>query len=783
MYGKIRIRQKRTIYRWKCGDSMKLLLAAILTLALLVIGFYIYKTRKEEKVLARTVGQTLFFGWVIVLFNLISLVTNFERVCLFAYSMYFVASDWMLYYLLRFSIEYIGVDFRRYVKRWIMLPVLAVDSALVLLNNFNRFMYDLRPVELFGGEAYWELTISPFFFGHYAINVLLVVFSLIALFCGTFTAPVFYRKKYLTIAAMTTALMIINVFTVTSAVDISVIGYVVEAIGIYYCAFVYTPQKLLQKMLFQVTKDMTVAVFVLDTDGKRLYSNTYADALLAPETAPRNTSDETLEEWCQARYLNEEEAFIEEQFFYRGDEEVILKIQLQRMVDDKNLLQGGYFVIQDRTEEINNLKKEQYLATHDSLTGLYNKEYFCEVAKRYIERYPETEFYVICTDIKEFKIINDSFGTQIGDQILRNAARMLKEELKGAVVTGRIGSDVFAILMPKGNYNELFFRNQKSKDFLHGIDKAFSFPVVSHIGIYEVTERDLPVSVMCDRARMAINTIKEDYHKRIAYYDEKLRAEIVREQELIKDFDKALEHGQIKMFLQPQTTVDGSLLGAEALVRWCHPEKGWISPGEFIPVFERNGLISDIDRFVWEQACKQLKAWKEMGRDDVYISVNISPRDFYFLNVFHTFIDLVEKYDIEPKNLKLEITETAIVLDFNRQVELITRLRKNGFVVEMDDFGSGYSSLNMLKDIHVDILKIDMAFLKKAKDEDRSKKILQMVIGLSNQLGMPVITEGVESEEQVKFLSEIGCDMFQGYYFAKPMSVEEFDERYFLSDK
>lgn len=762
---------------------MKLLLASILTLALIVIGFYIYKTRKEEERIARTVGQTLFFGWVIVFFNLVSLVTRYETVCLFAYSMYFVAANWMLYYLLRFSLEYIGVDFYRHVKQKIMLPVLAADSALVLFNNFNRFMYNLRPVELFGGEAYWELAISPYFFGHYAINVLLVIFSLIALFYGTFTAPVFYRKKYLTIAAITTALVVLNVFTVTSAVDVSVIGYVVEAIGIYYCAFVYTPQKLLQKMLFQVTQDMTVAVFVLDNNGKCLYSNTYADILLAPETTPKNTAGETVGEWCQARYLNEKEEFIEEQFFYRGDDEVILKIQLQRMVDEKKLLQGGYFVIQDRTEEINNLKQEQYLATHDSLTGLYNKEYFCEVAKRYLERYPETEFYVICTDIKEFKIINDSFGTQIGDQILRNTARMLKEDLRGAVVTGRIGSDVFAILMPKGNYNELFFRNQKSKDFLHGIDKAFSFSVVSHVGIYEVTERELPVSVMCDRARMAISAIKEDYHKRIAYYDGKLRAEIVREQELIKDFDKALENGQIKMFLQPQTSVDGKLLGAEALVRWQHPEKGWISPGEFIPIFERNGLISDIDRFIWEEACRQLKVWKEMGRDDIYISVNISPRDFYFINVYQTFIELVEKYEIEPKNLKLEITETAIVMDFNRQMELINRLRRNGFVVEMDDFGSGYSSLNMLKDIHVDVLKIDMAFLKKAKDEERSKKILQMVVGLSNQLGMPVITEGVETAEQVQFLAEIGCDVFQGYYFARPMSVAEFEERYVVQNK
>lgn len=762
------------------GDSMKLLLATVLTIALIVIGYYIYKTRKEKKELARTVGRIMNLGWWIVLANLVSLLTKYELICSIAYSVYFVASTWMLYYLLRFSVEYLGYHLERHLNRPLTLTVLTLDSVLVAFNNVFCYMFELRYVELFGGESYYELSVKPLFYVHYVIVLFLVVSSLVALLYGTFTAPVFYRKKYLTIAVLTAALAVINVFTITSAVDVSVVGYVLEAICIYYCAFVYTPQKLLQKMLFQVTRDMTVAVFVLDTEGKRLYSNSCADALLEKERAPVNEDGLTLEEWCHEQYVEGTQDFIDEYFFYQNGKEMVLKIQLQRMIDDKKHLQGGYFVIQDRTEEINNLKEEQYLATHDSLTGLYNKDYFCEVAKRYLEKYPEMDFLVLCTDVKEFKIINDSFGTKTGDVILKNIARMLREELPGAVACGRIGYDIFSVLMPKKIFRESFFTDRTNKNFLTGVEKAFSFPVVCHVGVYEVADKELPVSVMCDRARMAISTIKEDYHQRIAYYDDEMRAEIIKEQELIRDFDKALEEGQIKMYLQPQMSVQGALLGAEALVRWHHPEKGFISPGEFIPIFEKNGIISDIDRYVWEQACKRLKEWKELGRDDIYISVNISPRDFHFLNVYQTFVELVKKYDIEPKNLKLEITETAIVMDFNRQMELITRLRQNGFVVEMDDFGSGYSSLNMLKDLHVDILKIDMAFLKKAKDEERSKKILQMVISLSKQLGMPVITEGVENAEQVEFLAEIGCDMFQGYYFAKPMSVDEFEANYVI---
>lgn len=760
------------------GDVMKILLGSILTLAMIIIGFYIYKTRKEKQKIARTVGRTLVIGLFIVFCNLVTLLTRHEWLCLVAYSFYFVASCWLVYYLLRFSLEYIGRRFEDYVKRKLMLLLLFADSVFVLLNNVFGHMFRLKEMVLFGGEKFYELEVTGCFYVHYAIILCLVIFSLIALFFGSFNAPTFYRRKYLTIAVMTSIITILNIITVSSAIDVSVIGYVVEAIGMYYCAFVYTPQKLLQSTLLQVTQDMSIAVFVLDTEGRRLYSNSFAELLLTEDSPYVNAQGVTLEKWCSRKYQEEEGDFSEEQAFFRKDEEIILRIQLQQIRDNNKEVQGGYFVLQDRTQEIRDLKQEQYKANHDSLTGLYNKDYFCEVSRRFLDNYPGLEFLIICTDIKEFKIINDSFGMPMGDAVLKNAARLIKEEVDGAVVTGRIGSDVFAMLMPKKNFKEEFFTELKSEDFLRGIENTIAFPVVTHVGVFEVLERDLPVSVMCDRARMAIHTIKDDYHKRIAYYDEHLRQGILREQEFVRDFDEALRTGQIKMFLQPQMSVDGTLLGTEALVRWEHPKKGWIGPGEFIPVFEKNGLISDIDRYIWEEACKQLKTWKEQGRDDIYISVNISPRDFYFLNVYQTFMDLVEKYEIEPKNLKLEITETAIVMDFNRQVELITRLRRNGFIVEMDDFGSGYSSLNMLKDLHVDILKIDMAFLKKAKDEERSKKILQMVIGLSKQLGMPVITEGVENEEQVTFLSEIGCEMFQGYYFAKPMSLAEFEQTY-----
>lgn len=305
-----------------------------------------------------------------------------------------------------------------------------------------------------------------------------------------------------------------------------------------------------------------------------------------------------------------------------------------------------------------------------------------------------------------------------------------------------------------------------------------SYRIHIHIGVYDITDKNMDPSVMCDRAFMAIKTIKSSVTDIIAYYGEEIRLSSLSEQRITSEFDAALEGGQFCFYLQPQVSVQGKVLGGEALVRWIHPEQGMIPPNLFIGVLEQTGLIYRLDLHTWEAACRKLREWKDRGLTDYHISVNISPKDFYFMDIYKTFTGLAEKYELNPRNLKLEITETAIMNDFNKQMMLIQRLREYGFQVEMDDFGSGYSSLNMLKDMIVDTLKVDMGFLRHTDQQERSRTILKMIITLSKQLGMEVVTEGVETKEYVDFLTDIGCDIFQGYYFAKPMPVGEFEDRY-----
>ena len=227
-------------------------------------------------------------------------------------------------------------------------------------------------------------------------------------------------------------------------------------------------------------------------------------------------------------------------------------------------------------------------------------------------------------------------------------------------------------------------------------------------------------------------------------------------------------------YLQPIADCNGKIVGAEALVRWIHPEHGFMSPAAFIPLFEENGMITDMDKHIWRSACRILSDW-EKKYPDLFISVNISPKDFYMTDVLAEIMSYVLEYDIDPQNLRIEVTETTMIRDTEDKMEILEEFRKQGFIVEMDDFGSGYSSLNMLKDMPVDVLKIDMKFLGKSNDETKANIIVKNVIRLSKDLCIVSLAEGVETLEHFDKLNEMGCNLFQGYYFSKPVSLSEFE--------
>ena len=410
----------------------------------------------------------------------------------------------------------------------------------------------------------------------------------------------------------------------------------------------------------------------------------------------------------------------------------------------------------------------------DALTGLYNRETFYEKAAEIIKENPEVQYSIVYLDISCFKVVNDLFHTETGNLILKTAANYFQKKINPQIgISGRIEADHFVLCVPQDTLD--------MDRLIKELDDTIKTLGISHnilffAGVYPVIDINLPVDQMCDRASMALNKIKGNYVRRYNFYDVGMRDRMLKEQMIVRDMEFALKDNQFTIFLQPIFRPEtNEIVSAEALVRWFHPESGMISPGYFIPVFERNGFIVKLDRFVWECVCKFLRSRLDAGKKIVPISVNVSRLNFYSYDLLIFMLNLLKKYDLEPWMLKLEVTESAYTDNPQQLINIVNQFKENGFPILMDDFGSGYSSLNMLKNIAIDVLKVDMAFVREIEHSERARTILLMIIGLAKELGMGVVTEGVETQTQLDYITSMGSVDIQGYYFSKPLAVKDFN--------
>ena len=411
----------------------------------------------------------------------------------------------------------------------------------------------------------------------------------------------------------------------------------------------------------------------------------------------------------------------------------------------------------------------------DRTTGLLSKEYFCQQAEKILRSNPDKTYDIICSDVENFKLINDAFGMQGGNKVLKTMGGICQKstDTLGGICS-RFHADQFVSMIEhtEGYSDELYEALTAETREKCGISN-----IVIKWGIYQTGDRKISVEQMYDWALQGARSIKGQYGRYYAFYDDKLRSEMLRDQAILDCMEEALEQGQFQVKLQPKYKAAGGLFtDAEALVRWCHPEWGMQSPAVFIPLFERNGFITKLDQYVWEKVCQLMQQWDKEGLEPVNISINVSRADVYNVNLVDTLLDLVKRYNIAPKRLHLEITESVYTESPEDIIQNVTRLREKGFVVEMDDFGSGYSSLNMLNRMPMDILKLDMQFIRTEMEMPESRRTLRYIIGLAHWLNLSVVAEGVETKEQLEHLRNLGCDYSQGYYLAKPMDPADFEE-------
>ena len=436
-----------------------------------------------------------------------------------------------------------------------------------------------------------------------------------------------------------------------------------------------------------------------------------------------------------------------------------------------------------RTVELSEDRDTIHWAERDHLTGLYNKEFFYHYAMQLDLYHKGMETDAVVIDVNHFHTINDRYGKARGDEVLKHIARSLQNIIMdaGGIVCRR-EADTFMLYCPhRTDYETLLNRLV----FTIEDEKAGESHIWVRLGVYSNVDKSLDIEFRFDRAKMAADTVKGNLANPIGHYDDSMHDAEVFAEQLIDDFHTAIREKQFDVYYQPKYNIhrdEPVLSSAEALVRWKHPKLGMVNPGVFIPLFEENGLIQELDHYVWSQAAAQVRDWKERLHLSVPVSVNISRVDLYDPDLVENLLKLVRVNRLEMGELILEITESAYTENSKLIIEKVGHLRRLGFKIEMDDFGSGYSSLSMLSTMPIDALKLDMQFIRNAFKVRKDTRLLEIMIKLADAFELVTIAEGVETAEQVFTLKQLGCDVIQGYYFSRPLPADEF-EKFITAEK
>ena len=434
-------------------------------------------------------------------------------------------------------------------------------------------------------------------------------------------------------------------------------------------------------------------------------------------------------------------------------------------------------VIQARVRRIIELNETRDLireTSRDSLTGLFNREYFFHYAEQYDHFHQDEPTDAIVMDVNHFRMINERYGKAFADEVLRRIGIAMKAFVKqNGGIACRREADRFLLYCPhRTDYTSL------SEEVAAAAGGGMKGKIRIRLGVYSGVDKTIEMEQRFDRAKSAADTIRNSYNVTVALYDDELHDKEVYAERLLDEFQEAIDQKQFLVFFQPKFDIRPEkpmLCGAEALVRWKHPELGMISPGVFIPLFESNGLVRDLDHYVWREAAAQIRAWKQNPGKAVPVSINVSRVDMMDPDLQDILRGLIEDNGLEYGDLHLEITESAYTQDAKQIIDTVNVLRSMGFVIEMDDFGSGYSSLNMVTSLPIDVLKLDMGFIRSAFSKGGDTRMIGVIVDIAQALNVAMIAEGVETKEQMLALKELGCDIVQGYYFSRPVPADELE--------
>ena len=680
--------------------------------------------------------------------------------------------DWMLIALMFYTQYYTGAvkTFKGVQAASMIFAVL--DTYMLIENTWTNKIFDIEFIKaenikvVFNNDSLWY---RLHFIFTYAF-VILIIFTYLYMIIKSSRM---YREAYGAIAVVIFIGFSFDIATIgsDSIYDLTMIIYGAIAIIIYYLTYRYVPNELIENMLSLVVRDMNNGIICYDRKGRCIYYNDLMEAIYR-HGGNMSVYESKYSQWIEKLGDDRRDSMT----FQTTDIEIngekhYFEIAYKRIYDESNRVICDYFVYNDRTQMYESWEQEKYKASHDSLTGLLNRDQFYEDVHDMVNKYHDTTFYLICSNIKDFKFINEIFGMEKGNQVLIKQAKLMASNPSERTICARLMNDRFALCLPREEFDE-----KRVADSIKELQREFSgnsFHLHTYMGVYEIRDRDEAVSIMVDKANIAADTIKNNYDCCVAYYDEHLLEISIEQRRLLGEFEPALQKDEFAMYLQPQVNRDGMCIGAEALIRWEHPEFGFIYPPLIIQLAKEKKVLSTLEKFIFDTAGAALAQVRDIVPDDFKMSVNLTNESLEWDGIEACIENVVQKYQFPNVQFGLEITEQDALsssIDITKKIEA---LKAKGHRFLIDDFGMGHTSLVYLQTKYFNIVKLDGSLTRDVIHNETNRDIIASIVYLGRSLKFKIIAEYVENEAQRDELKKLGCDAFQGYLYSKPIKLDE----------
>lgn len=700
------------------------------------------------------------------------LMSEFYNKALILFCVYKVCAIWTYYLAFSFNHAFTNTTKKLgFIKEFYFI-LCFIDSVLLLANARVNVIFDLVPAHTNAGFFYWGIKYTYRFGFHKLVCAILSFSSLALLISSIVKAPSYNKVKYVTILTSESLVLIANYIFNSLDLPLNISLLMLVASSIFIANYVNKDfsAPVLIGPLSAITESINDVIFCYDSSENLIYANSAAKNVFKKS----NDNLENFAKEFRQNFLKNRPSELSLKLD-NGEERYYITEYKDFFISNSNI--GSYLRLQDKTKETLESRRKNYIATHDMLTGLFNRSGFFKKMQEALYQNTFKNPILICTNIKDFKLINTIYSEQVGDSVLQNQTEVMKR-LPGhkKSIIGRIADDKFAILMEKQDFDKDIFEEVFNEVSCIIEKTLYNIQIVA--GIYEIYDKKDTIQSIYDKAKISLDAIKDSDNQVFSFYNPSMMEKMLKEKDIVNDFEKSLNEKQFSIQLQPVIDKEGNVLGAESVVRWNNPKYEDLTPSSFLDVLERTSLIYKLDVYVWELVAKKLHEWKKRGFADRFISVNVSSKDKFFIDIIKTFSDLIKKYDISPQNFKVEIRETAMLENPEKTIANFSQLKKLGIKVYIDNFGTGFSSLNVLKDFIADGIKMDTSFLSESKVSGKNKIILQTMISMSSDLGMEFIAKGVESENQMLALSKMDCKLFQGFYFSKPLPVKTYEAKY-----